>query len=376
MATKENFTPPWLLELTAAVRDELEVIRALEVRQQPDLQAERDALESKIQGWKQSLANPNLKANIRSALEAEWSTAEDRVAEIDQLQSAAERRQDLVGEILEEATVLERAHNLSTVLANNDPTRGNFELSLHIDRVDCGRDGTVELRLCKLGFVPDAIHLLTESKHMDAEHPVRSVQADRTPKSRRQNGPRRRGRLRVIDDCDDGRLEDLADFVSDPFRFADLDAKWFWLETFQVPIKRAWVEENAEAVMRRQNEIDRDTGKKPSLTVLANEFGVSRPTIKTALDIAAGKRPTREDRRRQKRKFSPPLDEQTRRLIVELYHGHQGKPWLGKKEIAGQLGISRTTVDRVLNAYDNERGVKRPDGRKRRLHTPPADEQD
>jgi hypothetical protein len=38
-------------------------------------------------------------------------------------------------------------------LARNNPTLGNLELSMHIDRIDCYDDGKVVLRTCKLGAV-------------------------------------------------------------------------------------------------------------------------------------------------------------------------------------------------------------------------------
>jgi hypothetical protein len=66
--------------------------------------------------------------------------------------------------VLDESEVLARIHTLSDVLANNNPTRGNLELSPHIDRITCSRDGSVELRVCKLGSLPDVIDMLDDMK--------------------------------------------------------------------------------------------------------------------------------------------------------------------------------------------------------------------
>ena len=122
------------------------------------------------------------------------------------------------------------------------------------------------------------------------------------------------------------------------------------------------MEQYADAVLRRCKELEASTGKKPSLNSLAHEFRVSRPTINTVLDIATGKRPSREERRPENRKFTAPLDEATRREIVRLYHHEE----LEQKEVGLQCGVHRSTVERVLGYRDTERGEGRSDGRKRR----------
>jgi predicted DNA-binding protein (UPF0251 family) len=114
--------------------------------------------------------------------------------------------------------------------------------------------------------------------------------------------------------------------------------------------------------LRRFEEIESTTGKKASLNALGREFNVSRPTIRTALDIATGKRPPRHERKREKGKFTMPLDESKRQEIIRLYHEEH----MEQKEVGVQVGVHRSTVERILNDWDKKRGEKREDGRKRR----------
>ena len=190
-------------------------------------------------------------------------------------------------------------------------------------------------------------------------------------KGNRTTGPRRRGRLRTVDNDDTSgtNAREVADFVADTNRFANLSDKWFWVDEFQIPVKKSWVEQNAEKVSCAGLKKSRSRRKKPSLNMLAREFGRSRPTIKTAIDIATGKRLPRHDRKREKRKFTTPLDEATREEIVRLYHQEE----MEQQEVGDRIGVHRSTVERVLNDWDKKRGIKRPDGGKRRSRKPPAE---
>jgi hypothetical protein len=134
-------------------------------------------------------------------------------------------------------------------------------------------------------------------------------------------------------------------------------------------VKLSWVERNANNVLRRRNEIEEATGKRPSLKVLSLEFGVSRPTINAALEIATGERPRRQDRPSKKRKFTTPLDDAARQEIIRLHRTGQ----LTKNEIGNRCGVHRSTVDRVVNDWYVKRGETRPDGRKRRRGETPGE---
>ena len=40
---------------------------------------------------------------------------------------------------------------LADLLGGDNPSCGNLELSMHIDRIDCFQDDKVDIRTCKLG---------------------------------------------------------------------------------------------------------------------------------------------------------------------------------------------------------------------------------
>jgi hypothetical protein len=370
MKNDQPSIPAWLPELTELVQAELATLADSQQDRQPDLEREIEAIREKIIGWMTSLANKNLDLNVRHALELEWATAEKRVQEIEQTLFARESREQRAVDAVDEIAILQRLQTLSDVLANYGPTRGNLELSLHIDRIICHCDGRVEMRTCKLGALPEVAELLADLMPKRESQPqVRNGQSEREARKRRQ-GPRRRGRLRTSDQHDDSSIDsrEIADFAADTHRFGDLPDKWFWFDEFQIPVKRSWVEVNAEKVLRRRDEIKKATGKTPTLNSLAKEFGKSRPTISTAIEIATGKRQPR-DRRHKKRKFTMPLDDSARHQIVQLYHGGN----MELKDIGDRCGVHRSTVERVLNDWDKTRGQKRVDGRKRRSSKSPGD---
>lgn len=372
MNANASVTPAWLPGLIGMVQAELAQSQIAQQDQEPDLRRELEALQENIHGWMMSLANKDLDTIVRCTLESQWAAAEKRKREIEQSVLAAQNREQRTADAVDEATVVERLRNLSDVLANHGPTRANLELSLHIDRITCDARGRVTLRTSKLGALPEVSELLNDIVPTQGDRPAIRVDDSVFGLEKQRNGPRRRGWLRTADYDDAGGVDprEIADFVADTNRFASLSEQWFWIDEFQIPVKRSWVEENADTVFRRQNEVQETTGKKPTLKSLADEFGVSRPTIATALDIATGKRLTRKERRAERRKFTMPLDEDARREIVRLYHEDQ----LEQREVGRRCGVHRSTVERVLNDWDKERGIKRMDGRKRRSHNRPPGE--
>ena len=164
------------------------------------------------------------------------------------------------------------------ILAKQNPTLGNLELSLHIDKIVCSPDDTVTMRTCKLGALTEAVGLLASG---DGDETGKSVDVERDDKSNSNYRVtrRRRGRLRVAD-ADDGSVDmrALADFAADPDRFAGLDEQWFWHDVFHIPDKSpSWAEQNAEAVFERRQEAELSYAK------LGKEFGVTAPTARAAV---------------------------------------------------------------------------------------------
>ena len=155
------------------------------------MERELQELQNNTQGWSASLANSKLSAGVREAIETQWSAAIERQqeieAELSQLAHAGLQAEQLV----EPEQVTSRLKRLADVLATNDPTRGNLELALHIDRIICFRDNRVSLRMCKLGIMPDAVEFLTTPDVKLSEEVAAKPAGSRAA---------RRGKLRVVED--------------------------------------------------------------------------------------------------------------------------------------------------------------------------------
>lgn len=348
----------WLTELMNHVRNSLESMAADDPDRDAALAAEHTQLESQVKGWISTLSNPDLSPEVRDVVAQNMHDALARQREIEASDSEQAARRQQAEAVLDPQQVLDRLDSLADVLAQNNPTLGNLELSLHIDRIDCHPDGRLEMRLCKLGGLTDAVELLAnplgEHDHADQAQPPER-RADR-------RGVRLRSRLRVHDaEGNVDHLRSLAEFAADPDRFQGLPPEWFEVVTFQAPIPKSWAESHAHEVQARFNEIVRQTGKKPTLKSLGVEFGKSRPTISAALKIAEHGPP--EDRRG--RGHTRELNVDARNMkdeIVRLYLDEH----LQIKTIAARTGFHRNTVTRVLDEGLAELGIHRADGRKSR----------
>jgi DNA invertase Pin-like site-specific DNA recombinase len=263
--------PDWLAPLVEDVREAL----AVRVDHHPDQHAayeqEMKQLQVKQAGWSQSLAKPDLAPSIRSAIEADWEKALTRQHEIEAALTELEHYQQRVEDILDPQQVLDRLDKLPQVLALNNPTSGNLELSLHIDRIDCFKDGRVVMRTCKLGALADARDLLKQ----DAGEPQQSSTRDLN--GARMVTPRRRARLRADGGAD---VKATTNTVADPHRFAGLGEEWFWEDTFQIPEKTWPFQELAieVATLRLAGRTHRE---------LAEIFNVTVSTIRKALRYAS-----------------------------------------------------------------------------------------
>ena len=94
---------------------------------------------------------------------------------------------------------------------------------------------------------------------------------------------------------------------------------------------------------------------------MAREFGVSRPTISTSLDLAQNGFPERPVGSRSKPDAKVQGEPEVEAEIVRLHQ--EGKE---NKVIAEQTGIHRNTVARCLDRWYADQGLKRPDGRSKR----------
>jgi predicted Rdx family selenoprotein len=264
--------PEWLAPLFETVRQTL----AARVDRHPDQRAahkhELQQLLGQQAGWSQSLAKVDLAPSLRSVIEANWERALARQHEIEATLAEQDSRQQRVGELLDPQQVVGRLDKMPEVLALNNPTLGNLELSLHIDRIDCYQDGKVVMRTCKLGALTGAVEILATTNVQQV------APTDTNGDAAKQAKPRRRARLRVDGGTD---VKAAANTAADPDRFAGLGEEWFWEDTFQIPEKTWPFQEMAIAVATERLLAERTHEE------LAETFGVTVPTIRKAIKYAA-----------------------------------------------------------------------------------------
>ena len=260
-------------EICSLVEDYLEQQSSTENDSRPAIKAMMAEIDEQIRGWTQTLGNPNLPHEVRRSIEAEFDKAIETRSELDESLSELDYLFQAQSFRLDSSAVLKKMGRLSEILAGSNPSLVNIELSLHIDKILCKADGTVTVRFCKLGLagmeVVNAIGLVGVNNK-----PVESDDEDSKACT-----PRRRARLSASSDLySDWDLESLAHWATDPHRFEGMDACWFEEVTFVRPEQKSWSEEHAIAVCEA-----RMTGK--THQQLADDFGVTVPTIRKALKI-------------------------------------------------------------------------------------------
>lgn len=321
--------PAWLEPLMKEVRQEMERLTTCQHDQRPGWEQELGDIQEKVAGWSLSLANPKLPSELRAALEIEWAEALQRKQILEGSLLQNEQQDRRIDTFLSPAQVRERLDRLDAVLARNNPTLGNMELSMYIDRIDCFDDGRVVLRTCKLGALGGVTDLLAE----DAPRPTAS--SDSAEEKSRLGTPRRRARLRIDDGGERGSdLSAAVDLAADPHRFSGLAEEWFWTDVFQIHRRKSWAEEHAADVAAA-----RASGL--TMSQLAEKFGKTIPTIRAALRYAASvdesvaKMPQKMPRRRWH-------EDHAGEVAAKKAEG------LGTSALAAHFGKSDTTIRAAL----------------------------
>lgn len=329
--------PYGLPELVDQVRQRLSALGKEQHDQRPALENELSEIRSKANGWSASLAKTDLAPGVRAAIEAQWADALERATELEGLLDEESAHDEQAEALCQPEQILGRLDRLADVLASNNPTMGNLELSLHIDRIECGVDGAVRMRTCKLGTLTDAVPLLSDPAKLSDAEPIAESE---TAKPR--SGPRRRGRLRIEDgDGDEAELRALGEFVTDPKRFAGLGDEWFWTDTFQIPDgPLSWAAQNSEAVFRRRQEA------RLSYAKLGKEFGVTAPTARAAVQHYLDRHPEAVDevRLRPGGKRPPKFD-------VSQFAAEARRLWesgWSKLKLAEKYSCSTPVIDKAL----------------------------
>lgn len=265
-------------EITSLIERRLKVLCSTQNDGRPAIKKHIEEVAGKIYGWTSSLSSPELSGEVRRSIEVELNSAFETKRKFEEALNQLEcvfASQEIK---LDHQKVRRSMSRLSDVLAGENPSLTNIELSLHIDKIVCNPDGTVDVRFCKLGLAGvDVIKSIDQTSFNNSV-----VADDDQPTDPGKCLSRRRARLSVSSDLyNKWDLESLAHWATDPKRFDYLDDCWFEDVSFIRPPQKCWAEENAIAVAKRRLE--------DSLTfeALAKAFEVSIPTINKSLKIAA-----------------------------------------------------------------------------------------
>ena len=278
----EEGIPTWFEPLRADVQATFDRLEALS----PDISAakkkERESLERRLSGWRQSLGNPNLAETLRRSLEADYQKAERELAEIDawlaEHQALAASRTSL----LDPEDIAESLHRFEQLLQDESPTLVNLELSKHIKAIRCHADGRIEMIGTYLGIFSGAVE--TISAIADAERTIL---------------PNVDGRFDpVVPRYRNLRIPELASSEPAGPRLAaplpaahameGLAGRFLWNEPIEVGPTLSWSQAHAQECARL-----RFAGK--THEAIATELGVTVPTVRKALRQAAKNAPELRD---------------------------------------------------------------------------------
>ena len=263
---KRTGSPP----LLARIQSELDRQADGQTDRRPALQSEITRLEQQITGWKMSLGNPSLGAEIRGALEADLGTALVRLRALNAELATVSATATDARLLADPAAVADRLNRFTEVLAFDNPSRLNLELALHIDAIRCFPDGRVVVRTCQLGGLSRRPRRRW-SRPGKSPHPL-------VPTTRLST-PRKRSIRRLQTEDAGPSLREAAHRAADVNQFAGLGSEWFWEDEFRIPEPTCWSKENAAAVARPRAE-----GR--THEELADQFGVTVLTIRKALQIS------------------------------------------------------------------------------------------
>jgi len=265
----------WLPELKQRVSEELRRLQDVRRPDQDGLIREKSDLQLTIDGLGRSLAKPDLADLVRTDIETRQYEALKRRQDIDNLLELEGQHQTNLDALLDMNRVAQKLDQLAKVLASDNPTRLNLELSLHIDRIDCFSDGHVEQRTCLLGGLADVREALSATSENSA-----GLSATERACSQKVQF-RMRPKLRVFSDgLPNAELNAATHVAADPNRFAGLGEEWFWIDRFEKPVVLSWPREHAAEVLKMRLE----TGW--SFVKLGKHFGKSKHTMRAAVKIA------------------------------------------------------------------------------------------
>jgi len=315
---------PWFTELFDIVSDEFKNLKGDQESAMIALQQEAKKLDNQIKGWILSLASLELPMDTRKLLGQEIDAASNRKQE---LQNIIERQNSALAgwnSMVTHGAVLQRLQKLASVLGKLNASRINVELSLHIDRISCYRDGHVCLRLCRLGLAPDIIDVLQLYQMEPGQETTPTLIT-----------PRRRSRRRIsTGEAPSIELNALTIWAAEPQRFKGLPACFFEEHDFNRPEPEFWYQQHAKAIAEK-----RKMGM--SHDELAELFDSTATTIRKALKHAMLSDP--ELAELPAKRARPRWHEEKVGEVLELF-----KQGLNIPRISERLGKSEPTIRKAI----------------------------
>ncbi|QGQ24732.1 hypothetical protein F1728_19465 [Gimesia benthica] len=243
-----------------------------------NLQSELKQLERLRQGWQQSLGNPDLPLETRSALEQDIADTMKQILEIETRISELESASSKTQEALDPEAIAERLDHLASLLEGDHASAMNVALSQHIEGIYCDDTGKVVVRMCRLGALANPDEMI----HLLARPDVGISDSQDTGTEAIRDRGRRRTRRNLGDHFEDDDVADFAnDFAVDPRRYSQLGDEWFTEDVFHIPDRPlCWSAAHAREVAEYR------LNNHASMEVTADYFETTVPTIRKALNYA------------------------------------------------------------------------------------------
>ncbi|WP_339735848.1 hypothetical protein [uncultured Gimesia sp.] len=335
----------WFQVIVGEIKAELIKLNESGYNVIPALESEKKDLEEKQEGWLLSLSRRDLSHTLRSVLEQKIEEATQASQQIEYKIERLVAKQTIQDQLIDPKQIVERLKNLDEVLQSGNASLVHMELAQHIDKIVCSPDKRVCLRACRLGALTEALPHLTDA--LDTQLTCSEAEMNDVKVK-----PRRRARLKTEYDSTREDLESLAYWVSDPNRFEGLDDRWFEEIEFQVPTETSWYQIHASDVFHRRQEAELPYAK------LADEFGVTPPTARAAIEYYLDTHPEAKDNVKLQcgGKRPPKFD------LSKI--GPEARPlwesgW-SKLKLAGEFGCSPPTIDKALEWSYAQDGLSMP----------------
>ncbi len=325
----ENDCPAWVSELIAEVRCGLETRLERDPDRRPMLENESKDIDSKVDGWTETLSKKDLSSLVRNQIEQQLNLALERKQKIGvELEMRANAIQH-VSKVLDVNMVIDRLGYLAQVLAGGNASDMNEQLAKQIESLAVHPDGTVVMRTNRLGVFEGASEMLAGSGELSTKQD--SEPGDYTI------CPRALSRRRTTGPAETSKLAKPSGVIE---RMVALPDKWVDEAIFSMPTENSFAKKHGEEVFLR-----RQAGKL-SFVKLADEFGVTPPTCRAALKYYLETHPAVTDGVKLR-----PGGKRPAKFDVSMFGGETRALWevgWSKLKLAKKFACSTSTIDKAL----------------------------